>query len=176
MASPLNVREFEQTPGDSGGHRSWACCSLRGCKESGKTWRLNNNKYFMSKTIRQGGDICVYLWLIHAEAWQTITKFCKAIILQLKKNLLKWFTGREWQHVFPSRRWICWNPLKPQTTHLPFVNASLLQLGVTGHSWLGHTSGPQGIRCLEILGLLHESSPVFSQSPPSGVPSPYYSV
>ena len=68
MASPLNGHEFEQTPGDRGGHRSSACCSLRSCKELGKTWRLNNNnKYFMSKTIRKGGDIFVYLWLIHAE-------------------------------------------------------------------------------------------------------------
>ena len=31
----------------------------------------------------------VYLWLIHAEVWQKTTKFCKAIILQLKKNLKK---------------------------------------------------------------------------------------
>ena len=28
----------------------------------------------------------VYLWLIHAEVWQKTTKFCKAIILQLKKQ------------------------------------------------------------------------------------------
>ena len=26
----------------------------------------------------------VYLWLIHVGIWQKITKFCKAIILQLK--------------------------------------------------------------------------------------------
>ena len=29
-----------------------------------------------------------YLWLIHAEVWQKTTKFCKAIILQLKKIFL----------------------------------------------------------------------------------------
>ena len=29
--------------------------------------------------------IHVYLWLIHVEVWQKSTKFCKAIILQLKK-------------------------------------------------------------------------------------------
>ena len=28
----------------------------------------------------------VYLWLIHVEIWQKTTKFCKAIILQLKKK------------------------------------------------------------------------------------------
>ena len=29
----LNGHEFEQTPGDSGGQRSWACCSAWGNKE-----------------------------------------------------------------------------------------------------------------------------------------------
>ena len=29
----------------------------------------------------------VYLWLIYVDVWQKTTKFCKAIILQLKKNL-----------------------------------------------------------------------------------------
>ena len=27
-----------------------------------------------------------YLWLIHVEVWQKTTKFCKAIILQLKNK------------------------------------------------------------------------------------------
>jgi len=30
--------------------------------------------------------IYVYLWLIHVEVWQKTAKFCKAIILQLKKK------------------------------------------------------------------------------------------
>jgi len=34
--------------------------------------------------------IYVYLWLIHVEVWQKTTKFCKAIILQLKnKSIFK---------------------------------------------------------------------------------------
>ena len=33
----LNRYEFEQTPGDSEGQGSLACCSLWGCKESDKT-------------------------------------------------------------------------------------------------------------------------------------------
>ena len=33
--------------------------------------------------------IYVYLWLIHAEVWQKTTKFCKAVILQLKNKLIK---------------------------------------------------------------------------------------
>ena len=37
------------------------------------------------KVQREG--IYVYLWLIHLEVWQKTTKFCKAIILQLKKKL-----------------------------------------------------------------------------------------
>jgi len=30
----------------------------------------------------------LYLWLIHADVWQKSTKYCKAIILQLKFNYL----------------------------------------------------------------------------------------
>ena len=39
----------------------------------------------------------VYLWLIHVDIWQKTTKFCKAIILQLKnfKNQKK---KKETQH------------------------------------------------------------------------------
>ena len=33
--------------------------------------------------------IYVYLWLIHVEVRQKTTKFCKAIILQLKNKLKK---------------------------------------------------------------------------------------
>ena len=38
----LNGYEFEETPGDSGGQQSQACCSLWGCKELYTTQRLNN--------------------------------------------------------------------------------------------------------------------------------------
>ena len=31
----------------------------------------------------------VYLWLIHVDIWQKPTKFCKAIIYQLKHKLKK---------------------------------------------------------------------------------------
>jgi len=31
----------------------------------------------------------VNLWLIHADAWQKPKQYCKAIILQLKINILK---------------------------------------------------------------------------------------
>ena len=33
--------------------------------------------------------IYVYLWLIYVEVWEKTTKFCKAIILQLKKKTKK---------------------------------------------------------------------------------------
>ena len=36
--------EFEQTPGDSEGQGSLACCSSWGCKESDMTEQLSNNK------------------------------------------------------------------------------------------------------------------------------------
>ena len=40
----------------------------------------------------QKEGIYVYLWLIHVEAWQKTTKFCKATILQQKINLkIKYF-------------------------------------------------------------------------------------
>ena len=35
---------------------------------------------------REGIYIYIYLWLIHVEVWQKTTEFCKAIILQLKKQ------------------------------------------------------------------------------------------
>ena len=43
----LNRHEFEQTPGDSDGHGSLACCSPWGCKELDTIGWLNdnNNKY-----------------------------------------------------------------------------------------------------------------------------------
>ena len=39
----LNGHEFEQTPGDSEGQGSLACCSPWGPKESDMVERLNNN-------------------------------------------------------------------------------------------------------------------------------------
>ena len=39
----------------------------------------------------------VYLWLIHVDIWQKATKFCKAIILQVKNKLKKKVQGQEGQ-------------------------------------------------------------------------------
>ena len=39
----LSGHEFEQTPGDSEGQGSLACCSPWGCKESDTTYWLNNS-------------------------------------------------------------------------------------------------------------------------------------
>ena len=50
--------------------------------------------------------IYVYLWLIHVDIWQKPTKFCKAIILQLKtKKILKTtsITLQAYQNVVPKR-------------------------------------------------------------------------
>ena len=38
------------------------------------------------KEIQEGGDINVYLWLIHVDVWQKPTQYCVAIILPLKIN------------------------------------------------------------------------------------------
>ena len=48
----LNGHEFEQTQGDSEGQESLVCCSPWGCKESGRTERLNIN----IQKRRQGGS------------------------------------------------------------------------------------------------------------------------
>ena len=49
----LNGHESEQTPGDSGGQGSRACCSSWGCKESNTTDQLNEDKDFFSSSITQ---------------------------------------------------------------------------------------------------------------------------
>ena len=42
---PLSGHEFEQTPGDSEGQGSLACCSPWGRKESDTSEQLNNNTF-----------------------------------------------------------------------------------------------------------------------------------
>ena len=39
----------------------------------------------VGRTFKRKGTY-VYLWLTHADVWQKPTQYCKAIILQLKKN------------------------------------------------------------------------------------------
>ena len=36
--------------------------------------------------VQEGGDIYIYLGLVHVVMWQKPTQHCKAIILQLKIN------------------------------------------------------------------------------------------
>ena len=36
------------------------------------------------REVQERGDIYAHLWLIHADLWQKPTKYCKAIVLQLK--------------------------------------------------------------------------------------------
>ena len=43
--------EFEQTPGDSEGQGSLACCSPWGCKELDTSYRLNKNNKVLLKNI-----------------------------------------------------------------------------------------------------------------------------
>ena len=54
----FNSHEFEQTPGDSGAHRSLACCSPWGHKES-TTWQPNNNNKIV--ILAQSADIPIEL-------------------------------------------------------------------------------------------------------------------
>ena len=58
---------------------------LRKLKQgSVSTWRGGMGREMRGRFKREG--IYVYLWLIHVELLQKTTKFCKAIILQLKKK------------------------------------------------------------------------------------------
>ena len=47
----LNGCQFEQTPGDSDGQGSLACCSPWGRKDSDSTERLNNNNKLLYGVI-----------------------------------------------------------------------------------------------------------------------------
>ena len=49
----LDGHEFEQTPRDSEGQRSLACCSPWGCKELVTTEQLNNNSNKKKKKMRK---------------------------------------------------------------------------------------------------------------------------
>ena len=61
---------------------------LRKLKQgSVSTWRGGMGREMRGRFKREG--IYVYLWLIHVELLQKTTKFCKAIILQLKKKTNK---------------------------------------------------------------------------------------
>ena len=60
----LNVHEFEQTPGDSEGQGSLACCCSWGQKESDMTQQLNNKEQFSQNQTgvvvgeaQEGGDV-----------------------------------------------------------------------------------------------------------------------
>ena len=46
-----NGHTLGQTPGDSEGQRSLACCSPWGCKELDTTWQLNNRKIMQGSYI-----------------------------------------------------------------------------------------------------------------------------
>ena len=49
MASSTQTHEFGQTPADSEGQESLACCSSLGFKESDRTEWLNNNNILQYK-------------------------------------------------------------------------------------------------------------------------------
>ena len=51
------------------------------------------------REVQEGGTY-IYLWLNH-DIWQKQTQYCKAILLQLKRNKLKKF----YQTVHPIKTW-----------------------------------------------------------------------
>ena len=58
----LNGQEFEQTPGDSEGQGSLACCSPWGCKKSNTTERLNNNRLAQEKIARKYSNLVIKIF------------------------------------------------------------------------------------------------------------------
>ena len=56
----LNGHECEQTPGDSEGQGSLACCNSWGGKMSDKTWWLNNNSYYEYLKVPSGSSALQY--------------------------------------------------------------------------------------------------------------------
>ena len=41
----------------------------------------------LGRRFKKEGAADVYLWLIHADVWQTPTQYCEAIIFHLKINM-----------------------------------------------------------------------------------------
>ena len=62
------------------------------CKEEGtqSQWSCDNPEGWDGegglKEVQEGGLWLIHLWLIHANAWQKPSQYCKAIILQSKKK------------------------------------------------------------------------------------------
>ena len=93
---------------------------------------------------RQG--IYVYLWLIHVEVWQKTAKFCKAIILQLKKKKLTCVCCS----VTHSCLTLC-NPMDSSTPDFPVFH--YFEFAQTHVHWLGDA--------------IQQSHPLSSPSPPA---------
>ena len=70
----------------------------------------------MGGRFRREG-ICVHLWLIHVRVWQKTTKFCKAVIFQLKKIKIKAFRREKKRRKYikgkKSRNQWNWKKKKP---------------------------------------------------------------
>ena len=79
---------------------------------------------------------CVYLCLIQVEVWQKTTKFCKTIILQLKKNInfLKKDSWSSSSQCEPNKRLNpTWKPKLPSCLNLP--TSSMLHLTIDPGLW-----------------------------------------
>ena len=60
----FNGHEFEQTPGDTEGQGSLACCSPWGCKEPDKIEQLNNHHPTQNVTSAEPGSLEFHLWYL----------------------------------------------------------------------------------------------------------------
>ena len=104
----LNGHKFEQTPGDSEGLGSLACCSPWGGKEPDMTERLGNKQ---QQPIRWGGKIDLQLaflwWIVKLNTLQCLLGISLCFIVNVPSPLL------------PMNLLLCWKMLGCRT----FLNA-----------------------------------------------------
>ena len=80
----LSGHEFEQTPGDSEGQQSLACCSPWGHKESDMTECLNNNNTKCSYTNLLNSQLFHIVssdWHYRSTAWFLSQRVCKVVVI-----------------------------------------------------------------------------------------------
>ena len=102
----INGSEFEQTPGDSEGQESLACCSPWGCKELDMTKWLDNNKRGWQK---RKNSQTVKPRLLKTNGWSSRSKGVETLLHQVTHPTIY---PMEFQNS-------CWP--KP-ATHLPFLS------------------------------------------------------
>ena len=95
----FSEHEFGWPPGDGEGQRGLVCCSLRGCKESDTTYRLDNNNnnnrkhIFLTQSSVDGFLGCFHILAVVNNAAWIFWNYCFYFF---------WIYTQEWN------RWIMW--------------------------------------------------------------------